>query len=137
MSGVIFNAMPRAILTICALVLVMLLFASCSRQTEFGDPIDDEQTTSSVSQAREIPNRGRTLIVRGTIKEVCQDEGCWFALVDDRSEIITRFTVNGIGIPVISQGTVLVKGVVRDTVIGNTHVPELHARGVKFVTSQP
>jgi hypothetical protein len=137
MSGVIFTVMPRALLTLCALTLMMLLSASCSRQTDFGDPIDDEQTISSVSQAREIPNRGRTLIVRGIIKEVCQDEGCWFALVDERSEIITRFTNNGIGIPVISQGTVLVKGVVRDTVIGNTHVPELHARGVKFVTSQP
>lgn len=137
MSGVLFTLMPRAILPLCILALMMLLLASCSRQTEFGDPIDDELKISTVSQAREIPNRGRTLIVRGTVKEVCQDEGCWFALVDERSEIITRFTSDGVGIPVISQGTVLVKGVVRDTVIGNTHVPELHARGVKFVTSQP
>ena len=137
MSGVIFTVMPRAVLTLTTLALMMLLFASCSRQAEFGEPIEDEQTISSVSQAREIPNRGRTLVVRGTIKEVCQDEGCWFALVDERSEIITRFTHDGVGIPVISQGTVLVKGVVRDTVIGNTHVPELHAQGVKFVTSQP
>lgn len=119
------------------LFALLLAASACSRTTDFGEPVDDVAQPLSVSQARDLSNRGRTIIVRGRIKEVCKDEGCWFALVDERSELTTRFTINGIGIPVVSVGTVLVKGVVMDTVIGNNHVPELHARGVKFVTSQP
>jgi hypothetical protein len=119
------------------MLLSAVFTVSCTREAEFGDYIDEHTTPVSVIEARAIPNRGKTLIVRGEIKEVCQDEGCWFALSDARGEIITRFSIDGIGIPVMSAGTVLVKGVVRDTVIGNNHVPELRARGVKFVTSQP
>lgn len=119
-------------------ILPVLFFAvsvlwSCTRQTDFGEDITVSNQPLTVSQARSLPNRGKTVVVRGVITEVCQDEGCWFALVDDRAEITTRFKLDGIGIPVISRGTVLVKGVVRDTVIGNSYVPELHARGVKFV----
>lgn len=128
--------MQRTTITV-VLLLSAVLVVACSRETELGERIDEQSRSVTVREARAVYNRGKTLIVRGTIKEVCQDEGCWFALNDDNSEIITRFSVDGIGIPIISAGTVLVKGVVRDTVIGNIHVPELRARGVKFVTSQP
>ncbi len=129
--------MKHLVIQFVSAVISIALILGCDRTTEFGEPVEPSAQALSVSQAREVSNRGRTIVVIGTIKEVCKDEGCWFALVDDRSEITTRFTINGIGIPVISEGTVLVKGVVMDTVIGNNHVPELHARGVKFVTSQP
>ena len=133
----VFLAVMQRTTLIVVLLLSAFLALACTRETEFGEHIDERSKPVSVREARAVPNRGKTLVVRGEIKEVCQDEGCWFALTDHNGEIITRFTVDGIGIPVISAGTVLVKGVVRDTVIGNIYVPELRARGVKFVTSQP
>lgn len=129
--------MNKPVMMIGAVILFLALIQGCRATSDFGEPIDPPEKPLSVSQAREVSNRGRTIVVIGSITEVCKDEGCWFALADGASEITTRFKINGIGIPVISTGTVLVKGVVMDTVIGNNHVPELHARGVKFVTSQP
>lgn len=120
-----------------ATLLIVLCTHSCSRPAVFGEDINDATQSVSVSEARQLRNRGRTVIVRGTLANVCQEEGCNFALVDDSSEIITRFIEEGVGIPITSTGTVLVKGTVVDTVISNTHVPAIQARGVKFVDLHP
>lgn len=119
------------------LVAVGMLTLSCSRQTDFGEPIPESVATLSVQEARGIRNHGRTIYVRGTVRDVCKDEGCWFVVSSGSSEMIARYSNKGVGIPVISSGEVVIKGVVRDTIIANTYVPELHATGVKFVTSQP
>jgi hypothetical protein len=106
--------------------------AGCESATQFGEPV----TGPSVSVRTALDHRsvGRTLTVEGSIHEVCRDEGCWFILADDSSEITVRYVAdNGLGIPVISKGRARVRAVVRDTVIGKNRVPELRAVGVQLL----
>lgn len=124
--------MAHRMIIVLLVVASIAVIAGCESTTEFGEPV----TGSSVSVGTALDHRsvGRTLTVEGSIHEVCRDEGCWFILADDTSEITVRYVAdNGLGIPVISKGRARVRAVVRDTVIGKNRVPELRAVGVQLL----
>lgn len=119
-------------LFIVLLGVSLAVIAACESTTQFGEPVTGPAV--SVGAALDHRSVGRTLTVEGSLHEVCRDEGCWFILADDTSEITVRYVAgNGLGIPVVSKGRARVRAVVRDTVIGKNRVPELRATGVQLL----
>jgi uncharacterized protein YdeI (BOF family) len=116
----------------CSILLCAVASYGCADTTSFGDPVQGAPIT--VTQAVQPATMGKTVVIEGTLHEICRDEGCWFILSDGTSEITVRYIGdNGLGIPIIAQGRARVLGRLKDTVIGRNRVPELRARGVQLL----
>lgn len=114
-------------------VLHLILLAGCGPADHIGIRPDEDATVVSVAESMRHNNLGRVVRVRGTVGEICQDEGCWFTLSDGSAEIKMRFADPTLGIPTDLRGTVVAEGVVRERIEQRTRVPEMTVTGVLLV----
>lgn len=100
-----------------ALTAVLLLIASCARQDTLGEPPPTDGSMLTVSEALDPAQFGRTITVTGQVHKVCQDEGCWMSITDGSSYLRMTFKDDAFYVPTTLSGTVVVRGVVQETVV--------------------
>lgn len=88
-----------------------LLLSGCAApRAHFGEPMTVAPSQKvTVSRVMAMPSHyeGRTLLVQGTVEEVCQAKGCWMEIGDGSGErLFVKFTcpVNGRLIPMEAIG---------------------------------
>ncbi|MBU3741814.1 MAG: DUF4920 domain-containing protein [Candidatus Kapabacteria bacterium] len=117
--------------------VIMLLVAfgltACSKEPDMGQRIDMTRTPISVTQALDPTGYGRTVLVEGTVAEVCQTEGCWMNVSDGKSAMRVTFKDEAFAVPVNLTGKVMVEGVVREEIEESGRVPVMVATGVARV----
>lgn len=71
---------------------VILLPGCAGHASQFGAPISQlEPVPAAVLLAQPDSYDGRTLVVEGTVKDVCQNKGCWLTIVSGDREMRVRF----------------------------------------------
>ncbi len=113
-----------------ALVGALIAVVACGRPDHIGIRPDTDASPITVASSMQTENLGRVVRVRGTVGEICQDEGCWFTLSDGTAEIRMRFADPSLGIPMDLKGDVFAEGVVRERIERGTRVPEMSVTGV-------
>jgi len=88
------------------LLLGMILLAGCAGGVKtFGEPVSSATpvpVTDLLAGADQFD--GKTLVVEGTVAEVCQNKGCWMTLVSGDREMRVRFKDYGFFVPKNSSG---------------------------------
>ena len=107
---------------LCCLPFVLLL--SCGEKKEFGtkDTIVKE-SAMTVTDVLKPVNYDRPVKIRGIVTKVCQTEGCWMAIKDEKnSKIRVTFKDGTFAVPMNSAGKqVSMEGmVVAEVVDGET-----------------
>lgn len=102
------------------LVAGLLLSASCSSESTFGEPPAIDAPTISVAEAMDPISYGRAVTIRGTVARVCQQEGCWITITDSGASPAPTLRVQFEGgswyVPTTLTGEVVVAGTVREDV---------------------
>jgi len=78
------------------LLLSLLISALCfAGDMKLGKPLTlDKPMTITEAMAKADTLAGKTVQVKGKVTEVCQNAGCWMALVDPASNAAIRIKVN-------------------------------------------
>lgn len=81
----------------------------------FGDKINSELVLNDAEADLKYNNlvEGDTLVtkLKGTIKEVCSNKGCWMKLdVGNNKEVMVRFKDYGFFMPLDAEGEVIING---------------------------
>jgi hypothetical protein len=116
------------------IIVMLTVLVSCGRTDHIGIRPDTDASPITVAASMRTENLGRVIRVRGTVGEICQDEGCWFTLTDGTAEIRMRFADPSLGIPVDLKGDVFAEGVVHERIERGTRVPEMSVTGVVLLT---
>jgi hypothetical protein len=147
--------MTKSILLAFGLIAFIALLG-CDEERVFGTPPSLDRPTISVTEALEPTSLNRTIIVRGTIERVCEEEGCWVVLSDGSAFLRVSFVNGSFTLPLDASGTVVVEGVVSqelldaesaravawslgasdaeiDAIDGDRRIPLMVASGVAFV----
>lgn len=147
--------MSHFLLLTITLGLVLVLQA-CQEDRTFGAPPSADRPAITVSQALEPTSLNCTVAIRGTVKRVCQEEGCWMVITDGSSQLRISFVDGSFTVPLDAAGTVLVEGIVTEellnaesaravasslgrsesdvrAIVGDRRVPLMVASGVTFV----
>lgn len=144
----------RSLMTIVVLT-VHLLVVSCSDDRVLGKAPNEDGQVLTVTEALRQENYDRTIVVRGTIALVCQDEGCWMSITDGTRRLRMTFENEEFTVPISATGSVLVEGVLHEELVdaataqaigpsigadsattstgGDQRIPLMTARGVKFL----
>lgn len=104
----------KTILVIVALSAFLL--SSCSRTKVLGTP-PSTTTVLTVSQALDPRSFGRTVTIKGTVRSVCQEEGCWMVITDGSSSLRMTFKQEAFTVPLSLLGEVVVEGVVQEELV--------------------
>lgn len=153
------HALVRILRAVAPLMLVLLL-ASCRENKVVGVKPDHNKTVVSVTDALQPASFDRIIAVKGVIKEVCQDEGCWMTITDGMTTIRMTFKDEAFRVGLKSIGDVLVTGIVHEEIVteeaaramgssigmsdhalqqlsGDQRWPLMTASGVEFLQPQP
>lgn len=114
------------ITTIFILIFVNLSFAIDGKTISLGKPITLTEVTS-ISQILENPQEflGDTVLVSGTVIDVCKKRGCWMEIASDSAfqSIKVKVKDGEIVFPLSAKGsTALVEGVVEQLVFTKDEV---------------
>lgn len=111
--------MRAQILASFVIVVPLVVLAGCTdTYTTFGEPMQ-VSTLGAVDIAKVLENTekydGKEIVVRGTVREVCQHKGCWITLGEAGGEetVFVKFTcpLEGRLVPVEAVGhDALVRG---------------------------
>lgn len=94
--------------------------ADTAAKRTFGAPITiDPAAAVTVSAAiQDTAKFGQTILVRGTITDVCMKKGCWLVVTDDAGTMRVTFKEYGFFVPKDSHDrTVYLQGIVKREVI--------------------
>ncbi|HCN05661.1 MAG TPA: hypothetical protein DIS79_08570 [Bacteroidetes bacterium] len=150
-----FKARVSSSMMTIVVVLVSLLVVSCSDDRILGKSPNENGPVLSVTEALRQENLDRTIVVRGTIALVCQDEGCWMSITDGQRRLRMTFEDEAFTVPISATGSVIVEGVIHEELVdaasaqamgpsigadsvttrvdGDQRIPLMTARGVKFL----
>lgn len=103
-------------LSITALV-VLLMLPSCRDNKVSGQKPDSDKPILSVTEALHPSNFDRTITVKGLVKEVCQDEGCWMTITDGTKTVRMTFKDAAFQVGLKSKGDVLVTGIIHEEIV--------------------
>ena len=101
------------------IILSALLVISCQHESEmenaqrFGGEVTMEKSVS-LTEIYDNPDqyKDKEIRVEGTIKEVCQQRGCWLKLTDGTKDITVRFKDYGFFVPKdAATSRVIVQGI--------------------------
>ena len=106
----------KTLILILAGGLTALMLSSCSQETFVGDRPDDSGKIMTVTEAVQQQQVGRSIRVRGTVKAVCQDEGCWMAITDGTSYLRMTFIDEKFTVAMELEGDVIVEGVIHEEI---------------------
>lgn len=106
-------------------------FLSCAKEPDMGQMPDAARPRSTVTQAVDPTNAGRTMVVRGTVTRVCQTEGCWMEVTDGTSTLRMTFKDEAFAVPLDLAGTVVAEGVVTEQIQDGARIPVMVATGVR------
>lgn len=100
---------PRIALALLASTLFFSLPA-CSapaRGEPFGAPLSSSARPVALKELLATPERfdGETLVLEGTVSEVCVKKGCWMTLASGAREVRVTFQDYGFFVPLDSAGT--------------------------------
>gem|GEM_PF-481029 len=148
--------------TVCitSALLFVLAFTSCRKNTIVGERPDTNKSVITVSQALEASSYDRVVTVKGTIKSVCQDEGCWMTITDGQRTMRMTFKDEAFRVGLKASGDVLVTGIVHEEIVseevakaigpsiglsegsvrqltGDQRWPLMTTSGVEFLQPQP
>jgi len=101
----------------------MVVLLSCSEKKEFGSQENVVKESSlTITEVLKPVNYDRPVKVSGVVTKVCQTEGCWMAVGDDKSKIRVMFNEGKFTVPLNSSGKkVKMEGkVVNEVVDGET-----------------
>ena len=93
------------------LVATIIIIVSCAKTETYGDAITGESPEVTVKQILDNPEKyeGKTVLLKGKIKEVCP-AGCWFFVNDDFGELYINIGPAGFAIPNKTGHEVSVEG---------------------------
>jgi hypothetical protein len=106
-------------LAFCILAAQTQAAGSLPEGEDFGAGITLELLTP-LAEVLGDPERheGRTLLVKGVVREVCQRKGCWMVVADGESQVRIRFADYGFFVPKDCRGKdAYVEGEVKAEVI--------------------
>lgn len=106
----------RFVLILTALV-VLLPLTSCRENKVAGQKPDGNKPVVTVTEALHPSNFDRVVTVKGVIKEVCQDEGCWMTITDGVKTVRMTFKDAAFQVGLKSKGDVLVTGTVHEEIV--------------------
>lgn len=101
-------------LTILALMIAVPVWANKTTSNHFGAAFSKAKIVSLAEiTAKADQYNGKTVKVKGTIKDVCQREGCWLVLADGTNEMRVAMKDHKFTVPKDSGNkTVIVEGVI-------------------------
>lgn len=117
-SNLLLAHQPTAIISVPSVGKLSL--ADTAAKRTFGAPITiDPAAAVTVSAAMEDTAKfGQTVLVRGTITDVCMKKGCWLVVTDNAGTMRVTFKDYGFFVPKDShERTVYLQGVVKREVI--------------------
>jgi hypothetical protein len=144
----------------CMTVMVALLLTACRDNKVVGEKPDTSGPVLTVTEALQPTNFDRAITVQGTIREVCQEEGCWMTITDGKKTVRMTFKDEAFRVAIASKGEVHVKGVIHEEIVdeasaqaigpsmgmsaeaaaqltGDQRWPLMTASGVEFLEPQP
>jgi hypothetical protein len=92
-----------------SLCLVLQACSAPARGEPFGAPLSSSARPVPLSELLSTPERfdGETLVVEGTVSEVCAKKGCWMTLASGAREVRVTFQDYGFFVPLDSAGAKL------------------------------
>ncbi len=87
--------MKRFLMSLSALLFVTGCQQAMSNNgtfKQFGGPVDDAKILTVSEAVQEATTEGKVVTVRGKIKEVCANMGCWMTVTDGKEVVRVRFT---------------------------------------------
>ena len=153
------NKFFNLVLSLSALVVILPLI-SCRENKVAGKKPDVDKPIVTVAEALNPSNFDRIITVKGVIKAVCQDEGCWMTITDGEKTVRMTFKDEAFRVGLKSRGDVLVTGTVHEEIVteeaaramgaslgmtaqsirhlsGDQRWPLMTASGVEFLQPQP
>ena len=153
------NAIFRHSLSVAVLLFAFLL-PSCTDNQVVGQKPDSDRAILAVTDALHPSNFDRVITVKGVIKAVCQDEGCWMTITDGKTTLRMTFKDEAFRVGLKSTGNVLVTGIIHEEIVseeaahaigptmgmsdkslqqlsGDQRWPLMTANGVEFLQPQP
>ncbi len=129
----------------------VIFFVACACSTGGGDaPADGNRFGAPLSAGTAIPVGqvlaapesfvDKTLLVSGTVRNVCQMSGCWLELTEGDAKNGCRVTFKNYGffVPKDAQGaTATVEGVVAVKTLPKSEVDHLESDGATFASKLP
>ena len=108
----------RAIVSM-GLVAVLAAAALAGEKAHFGAPFTEAKSVNQAdAMARPAEYAGAPVKIRGTVKDVCQSQGCWLVLTDGEREMRVHMKGHAFAVPKDLAGkTVVVEGVVEEKTI--------------------
>lgn len=78
--------------TLSLLTIMSFSFSSQLRAEVFGKFVDDKKPAQSLSKLISEGKTGDSLVMaQGTVKQVCEKEGCWMTLEDQGKSVRVKF----------------------------------------------
>ncbi len=95
---------------------ILVLAVSCSRDNHVGKPLSSGLPQLTVTEAIDPGRIGKAVQVRGTVLQVCQEEGCWMSITDGKNGLRITFEGSAFVVPMDVEGAVIVEGTVQEEV---------------------
>lgn len=93
------------------------MLQSCRENKMVGMKPDGDKPIVTVADALHPSNFDRAITVKGAIREVCQEEGCWMTITDGVKTLRMTFKDAAFQVGLKSKGDVLVTGIVHEEIV--------------------
>lgn len=107
------------VFTIIALLAAVPVFAAKDEGKHYGEPFTKAEKADLEKIVKDADKfNGKTVQVKGEIKDVCQREGCWIVLTDGKREMRVKMKDHAFVVPKDSfNKKVVVEGVIEKQTI--------------------
>lgn len=102
--------------------ILLPLYTSCGNKTVFGEDARLSTAPLTVSQSILPENLDREVRVKGTVKAICPDDGCWIAVSDVANTLRIEFKDGKIvppytlgQVPIVLEGRMVMKVISPDS----------------------
>ena len=96
--------------------LLTIFLSSCAEDNFVGERPVDSGKVLTVTEAVQPQQLGRAIRVRGTVRAVCQDEGCWMTITDGTSYLRMTFLNEKFTVSMELDGNVIVEGTIYEEI---------------------